>query len=91
MTEVARRLEQRDLIARRVDPADRRAVLLAATAGGRRLRQRMDAAGAALFDEYLREWTSADRGALATLLDRFTRQLTEGRVAPRDRASGGTA
>jgi DNA-binding MarR family transcriptional regulator len=70
-----RRLEERDLVVRRPDPADRRAVLFSATARGRRLRRRMDAAGAALFVELLRGWTDADRQALGSLLDRFSRQL----------------
>ena len=82
MSTQIRRLEKRDLVARRPDPADQRAVLLTATARGRRLRERMDAAGAALFDEHLRDWPADDREALVTLLDRFSRQLTDGRGRP---------
>jgi DNA-binding MarR family transcriptional regulator len=70
-----RRLEERGLVARRPDPADRRAVLFTATARGRKLRRRMDTAGAALFGELLRDWPEEDRLALATLLDRFSRRL----------------
>ncbi len=81
-----RRLEERDLVTRRPDPADRRAVLFSATSRGRRLRRRMDAAGAALFVEMLREWTDADRQALGTLLDRFSRQLDDD--ATTDRTPG---
>ena len=77
-----RRLEERDLVVRRPDPADRRAVLFSATTRGRRLRRRMDVAGAALFVELLRGWTDADREALGTLLDRFSRQLHD--YAPAD-------
>jgi DNA-binding MarR family transcriptional regulator len=72
-----RRLEERGLVVRRPDPADRRAVLFTPTAAGRRLRRRMDAAGAMLFGELLRGWTDVDRQALATLLDRFSRQLDD--------------
>ena len=77
-----RRLEERDLVVRRPHPADRKAVLFSATTRGRRLRRRMDAAGAALFVELLRGWTDADREALGTLLDRFSRQLHD--YAPAD-------
>jgi hypothetical protein len=37
----------------------------------------MDAAGAAVFDEVLRGWSAADRGALADLLERLVRELDE--------------
>lgn len=70
-----RRLEERGLVARRPDPADRRAVLFTASAQGRRLRRRMDTAGAAFFGELLRDWSDEDRLAFATLLDRFSRRL----------------
>ena len=76
-----RRLEERDLVVRRPDPADRRAVLFSATTRGRRLRRRMDAAGATLFVELLHGWTDADRQALGTLLDRFSRQLDDDATA----------
>jgi len=83
-----RRLEERDLVVRRPDPADRRAVLFSATPRGRRLRRRMDAAGAALFAELLRGWTEADRQAFGTLLDRFSRQLDDNPTADRTPATG---
>lgn len=82
-----RRLEERDLVVRRPDPADRRAVLFSATARGRRLRRRMDAAGATLFGELLHGWADADRQALGALLDRFSRQLDEPTAARRPAAS----
>jgi DNA-binding MarR family transcriptional regulator len=72
-----RRLEERGLVVRRADPADRRAVLFSVTARGRQLRRRMDAAGAALLGESLREWSDRDRQGLADLLDRFSRQLDD--------------
>jgi DNA-binding MarR family transcriptional regulator len=85
-----RRLEERGLVVRRPDSADRRAVLFTATARGRKLRRRMDSAGAALFVEVLQDWTDADRQALATLLDRFSRRLDTDPTAglPPARATG---
>jgi DNA-binding MarR family transcriptional regulator len=83
-----RRLEERDLVARRPDPADRRAVLFTATARGRRLRRPMEAAGATLFDELLRGWADSDRQTLGVLLDRFSRQLDDDSTAHRTPATG---
>ena len=77
ITPQVRRLEERGFVARHPDPADRRAVLLSATAHGRRIRQKMDAAGAAVFDDVLRDWPKDDRLALATLLSRFAQQLSD--------------
>ncbi|WP_214401117.1 MarR family winged helix-turn-helix transcriptional regulator [Pseudonocardia lacus] len=74
-----RRLEERELVARRPDPVDRRAVLLSATARGRRLRRRMDDAAAALIDEHLSGWPADDRAAFAELFGRFARELSGGR------------
>ena len=50
----------------------------------------MDAAGAALFVEFLQDWSDADRQALATLLDRFSRRLDTDPTAglPPARATG---
>jgi DNA-binding MarR family transcriptional regulator len=87
MTPQVRELEERGLLARRPDPHDRRGVLVSATPRGRRVRSRMDAAGAAVFDEILRDWSAADRTALADLLDRLVAELDErplGRSRPDD-------
>lgn len=70
-----RRLEQRGLVTRRADPADRRAVLLSATTAGRRVRRAMNAAGARLYDEVLCDWPDDEREALAWLLSRFVAEL----------------
>lgn len=86
-----RRLEERGLVSRAPDPVDRRAVLLSATALGRRLRHRMDATGAALFAEHLHDWTDADRTAFAALFERFARELTDGRAEPTADAADATA
>jgi len=65
ITPQVRRLEERDLVTRRPDPADRRAVLLSVTARGHRIRRQMNKAGAAVFDDVLRDWPDDDRRALA--------------------------
>ena len=77
MTPQVRRLEERGLLERRPDPHDRRGVLVRATPRGRRVRSRMDEAGAVVFDEILGGWSAADRAALADLLDRLVRELDE--------------
>lgn len=76
ITPQVRRLEQRDLVMRSPDSGDRRAVLLTATARGRRTCQRMDATAVALISRALREWPEQDQEALATLFTRFTESLT---------------
>jgi DNA-binding MarR family transcriptional regulator len=87
MTPQVRKLEERGLLARRPDPHDRRGVLVSATPRGRRVRSRMDAAGAAVFDQILRDWPAADRAALADLLGRLVRELDE-RPLGRPRSDG---
>lgn len=82
-----RRLEQRDLIRRRPDPADQRAALLTATAKGRRTCQRMDVAGTDVVARAFAHWPEGDRRDLATLLVRFARDLTSSGEIPRAAAS----
>ena len=76
ITPQVRRLEQRELVERRPDPADRRAVLLTATARGRRTCQRMEATGAAVTSTALRDWSQEDRETFAMLFSRFAQDLT---------------
>lgn len=76
ITPQIRRLEDRELIARRPDPADRRAVLLTVTPRGRRLRRTLRAHSAAVFDRALQDWSATDRDALAALLGRLVDRLT---------------
>lgn len=76
VTPQVRRLEDRALITRRPDPHDRRAVLLEASDLGRQILQATAAAGAAVFDDILRDWTDGDRDVLGALLGRFAQQLS---------------
>ncbi|MGV0715318.1 MarR family transcriptional regulator [Mycolicibacterium sp. XJ662] len=76
MSSQVRRLEQRDLIRRRPDPVDQRAVLLTVTAKGRRTCQRMDVEGTAVISRALAHWPESDRRDLVALLDRFALDLT---------------
>jgi DNA-binding MarR family transcriptional regulator len=71
-----RRLEQRGLLARTTDPADGRVVLVTVTDDGRRWREDLDATGAAVFADALRDWSRDDVATLATLLTRLADRLT---------------
>ena len=76
VTPQVRRLEQRGLVKRGDDPADRRAALLTVTARGRRTCERMDAAAVAFISKALEEWPDRDRSTLATLFSRLADDLT---------------
>jgi DNA-binding MarR family transcriptional regulator len=67
-TEVADALQARDLVERTPDPADRRAVVLAPTAGGRRVHGEIAAARAADTRDLFARLDPADRAALARIL-----------------------
>lgn len=77
MTPQVHRLAERGLVERQPDPHDRRGVLVGATARARRVRSRMDAAGAAVIDDILRHWPAADRADLAVLLERFAHEIRD--------------
>jgi DNA-binding MarR family transcriptional regulator len=68
-------LVEQGLVERRPDPADRRAVQLAATERGAVLFRRMQADREAMFDTVLRDWSPEDVEQLTALLARFTADL----------------
>jgi DNA-binding MarR family transcriptional regulator len=63
------------LVERLPDPADRRAVQLAATERGAELFRRMREDRVAIFDSVLADWSDADVDQLTELLTRFTTDL----------------
>ncbi|MGY1735868.1 MarR family winged helix-turn-helix transcriptional regulator [Geodermatophilus sp. SYSU D00684] len=67
-TEVADALQERGLLERTPDPTDRRAVLLRATAEGRRVQAEVDAARRADTRELFARLTAAERAELSRLL-----------------------
>ena len=75
VTPQVRKLEERGLLQRRADSADRRAVLLTVTPRGRALQKRRAQAGAALIDTLLQEWPAEERNAFADYFTRFADQL----------------
>jgi DNA-binding MarR family transcriptional regulator len=81
ITPQVRRLEQRGLIKRSPDPADRRAALLSVTAKGRRVCDQMDTAAVAFISAALQEWSTQDRKQLATLVSRLADDLTSSLTA----------
>ena len=76
VTPQVRRLEARGLVSRRADPEDGRAWLLSTTEEGGRVLRDSYAAGAAVFDDILRDWNDEDRAALAALFARFADELS---------------
>lgn len=76
VTPQVRRLEKCGMVERRPDPADARAALLTVTEDGLRTHDAIHAAGAAVFDDVLRDWSGDDRRAVAGLLSRFADDLT---------------
>ena len=71
-TEVADGLQERGLVERTADPADRRAVLLAATETGRRVQRQVDDARAADSQELFGRLSAADRAELERILRALT-------------------
>jgi DNA-binding MarR family transcriptional regulator len=71
-TEVADGLQERGLVQRTADPADRRAVVLTATPAGRRVQQEVDDARAADAEELFGRLSEADRAELARILRSLT-------------------
>jgi DNA-binding MarR family transcriptional regulator len=71
-TEVADGLQERGLVQRAPDPGDRRAVVLTATAAGRRVQQEVDDARAADAAELFGRLPVADRAELGRILRSLT-------------------
>ena len=67
-TEVADGLQERGLVQRSPDPADRRAVVLTPTPAGRRVQQEVDEARAADSAELFARLSADDRATLARIL-----------------------
>jgi DNA-binding MarR family transcriptional regulator len=70
-TEVADALQERGLVERTADPADRRAVVLTPTEAGRQVRREVDDARAADSAELFARLSPADRAELAGILRRL--------------------
>ena len=75
VTPQVRRLEEHGLVVRHGDPGDKRAALLTATGQGRQMLQEIDEIGVRLFARALDGWSSADRQALAALMQRLVDEL----------------
>ena len=71
-TEVADGLQERGLVQRMTDPADRRAVVLRPTEAGRRVQREVDDARAADAAELFGRLSAADRADLARILRSLT-------------------
>ena len=71
-TEVADGLQERGLVERAADPADRRAVLLRPTETGRRVHREVDQARAAESEELFARLSVEDRAALGRILQTLT-------------------
>ena len=66
-----RALEEQGLVARSVDPDDRRVARLGVTAAGRKVLARVRAVALNDYAVALEDWSATDRAQLAALLDRF--------------------
>lgn len=82
LSRVVWRLEDAGLLARRPDPGDRRAALVAATAAGRRLHDRIRAERTDALSQLIEHLGAAERAALAAalpVLEQLARDLKERR------------
>lgn len=76
MSRLVAHLIDNHYLARRADPADGRASILAITPAGRRAHQRMQRTSDERLARTLADWPAHDRRQLATLLDRLATDLT---------------
>ncbi|MFE3317030.1 MarR family winged helix-turn-helix transcriptional regulator [Nocardia sp. NPDC059195] len=72
-TEVVDALEKADLVARQPDPTDRRAILVAVTARGRRTLATLAAARTKDADDFFGRLTDHERAALRDILGKLAR------------------
>jgi DNA-binding MarR family transcriptional regulator len=77
MTRQVAVLEEKGLVERRPDPADRRAGLVAATPAGESAMAEMRDLRAGRISDYVATWTEAERRTLARLLARLNATLIE--------------
>jgi DNA-binding MarR family transcriptional regulator len=77
LTKIGNRLEQAGLIVRVPDPADERSVLLALTAAGREVGQRIAETVQDGFEAILHDWDPDDVASLTSLLARFAASATQ--------------
>jgi DNA-binding MarR family transcriptional regulator len=75
-----RTLEESGLVARTVDPADRRAAQLVATDSGRDLVTKMQSTLSRIVDVALGDWSERERAALTKLLHRLADDLSPDRA-----------
>jgi DNA-binding MarR family transcriptional regulator len=80
VTSQLRRITDRGLVVRTVDPSDRRAVLVTASERGLRLHRTVNRQGSAVLTRLLADWEPADRQDFARLLSRFADELGTGPV-----------
>jgi DNA-binding MarR family transcriptional regulator len=77
MTRQVAALEEKKLVARRRDPADRRAGLVAVTPAGKKAMREMRDLRAARIGGYVAGWSEAERRTLGDLLARLNARLIE--------------
>ncbi|MEA9984777.1 MULTISPECIES: MarR family winged helix-turn-helix transcriptional regulator [Subtercola] len=76
MTTEIRRLEAAGLVVREPDPADRRAVLVTATAAGRVAIERHRRIAQEVYNTLVGKWNEEDRADFSRLLQRFSDELS---------------
>lgn len=88
MTTQVHRLEKAGLVVRGTDPADRRAIIVCATAAGHAAHDANRAAATAVLTGILQSWTEAERQQLVASLDRFVAGVARYVDGPGDAPAG---